>query len=86
MIFVGVAFVFADKGDVKPLTLFDPVPPGSGTQVPPRELSVRELTKPRTDLQYGAQVGADLARTKTDPDARKEKIRRFISGGVKSGA
>jgi hypothetical protein len=83
---IGVMFLVSDKGENDRVQFLDPVPDAPGADLTHRPITSRELFKPHTDSAYHAKVVEQLARTKTDPDMRKERIQRFVSGGKEPAA
>jgi hypothetical protein len=79
ILIVGVMFLVSDKGENDRVQLLDPVPDVPGTDATHRPVTSRELFKPHTDSAYGDQVRKQLAGTKVDPAARKERILRFMN-------
>jgi hypothetical protein len=76
---IGVMFLVSDKGESDRVQFLDPVPDAPGADLTHRPITSRELFKPHTDSAYGDQVRRQLANTKVDPVARKERILHFTS-------
>lgn len=79
IVIVGVMFLVSDKGESDRVQFLDPVPDAPGAGLTHRPITSRELFKPHTDSVYGNQVRQQLADTKVDPAARKERILHFTS-------